>query len=87
MKQYVSKFSGKELDERLDRIDDIPQKVSELDNDVGYLTGTMADKSYEEKGAAAVVAKDVESLTAQVNTINDKIEELKNNEIVWTDVQ
>lgn len=87
MKQYVSKFSGKELDERLTKVDDIPQKVSELDNDVGYLTGTMADKSYEEKGAAAVVAKDVESLTAQVNTLNDKIEELKNNKIVWTDVQ
>lgn len=87
MEEFRSKYTGSEVEERLDRIDDIPQKVSELDNDVGYLTGAMADKSYEEKGAAAVVAKDVESLTAQVNTLNDKVEELKNNEIVWTDVQ
>lgn len=84
---YNSKYTGKEVEERLDKVDDIPQKMSELDNDVGFLTKEHADNVYDSKGASEEVAKDVESLTAQVNNLNEKILELENNEIVWTDVQ
>lgn len=43
MKQYVSKFSGKELDERLTKVDNIPTKTSELNNDSGFITDSELD--------------------------------------------
>ena len=36
---YYSKYSGKEVDERLDRVDSIPTKISQLLNDKDYITG------------------------------------------------
>lgn len=35
---YYSKYSGKEVDERLDRVDSIPTKISQLLNDKDYIT-------------------------------------------------
>jgi hypothetical protein len=93
VEQKVDKVEGLGLSEENFTTED-KEKLSGLENydDTKLkeeIAETYATKDYvdEEKGAVAVVAKDVESLTAQVNTLNDKIEDLKNNEIVWTDVQ
>lgn len=34
---YTSKFSGEEIDSRLEKVDNIPKNISELNNDVGYI--------------------------------------------------
>lgn len=34
---YTSKFSGEEIDSRLEKVDNIPKNLSELNNDVGYV--------------------------------------------------
>ena len=34
---YTSKFTGEEIDSRLEKVDNIPKNLSELNNDVGYV--------------------------------------------------
>lgn len=34
---YTSKFTGEEIDSRLEKVDNIPKNISELNNDVGYI--------------------------------------------------
>lgn len=34
---YTSKFTGEEIDSRLEKVDNIPKNISELNNDVGYV--------------------------------------------------
>lgn len=34
---YKSRYTGQEVDERLKKVDNIPKRLSELDNDVGYV--------------------------------------------------
>lgn len=61
-----------EVEEKLDSIDDIPTKVSDLANDAGFLT-----KESEE----------VISLSKKYDDLNEKIEGLGGNEIKWIEVQ
>lgn len=72
MKQYVSKFSGKELDERLTRVDNIPTKTSELNNDSGFISEAEADNKYTDKNKTDVLEGDIEN-------IKNKIDDLENN--------
>lgn len=72
MEEYKSKYTGAEVEERLDRVDDIPTKVSDLANDAGFLT-----KESEE----------VISLSKKYDDLNEKIEGLGGNEIEWIEVQ
>lgn len=34
---YTSKFTGEEIDSRLEKVDNIPKNISQLINDVGYV--------------------------------------------------
>ena len=34
---YTSKFTGEEIDSRLEKVDNIPKNLSDLNNDVGYV--------------------------------------------------
>lgn len=74
MKQYVSKFSGKELDERLTRVDDIPTKTSELNNDSGFISKTEADNKYTDKNKTDVLEGDIK-------TLKDKVDSLENSSL------
>lgn len=72
MKQYVSKFSGKELDERLTKVDNIPTKTSELNNDSGFISEAEADNKYTDKNKTDV-------LEGGIKNIKNKIDDLENN--------
>lgn len=72
MKQYVSKFSGKELDERLTRVDNIPTKTSELNNDSGFISEADADNKYTDKNKTDVLEEGIKN-------IKNKIDDLENN--------
>lgn len=85
MKYYNSKYTGKEVDERLDKVDDIPSVVSELDNDIGYITKESADKSYERIGSVKEVADDVEDLNEQVSALAKKVDDI--DKITWIEVK
>lgn len=74
MKQYVSKFSGKELDERLTRVDDIPTKTSELNNDSGFISEAEADNKYTDKNKTDVLEGDIK-------TLKDKVTNIENNPV------
>lgn len=82
---YNSKYTGAEVEERLDRVDDIPSVVSELDNDIGYITKESADQSYERIGSVKEVAEDVEGLNEQVSALAKKVDDI--DKITWIDVQ
>lgn len=85
MKYYNSKYTGKEVDERLDKVDDIPSVVSELDNDIGYITKESADQSYERIGSVKEVAEDVKDINEQVSALVKKVEDI--DKITWIDVK
>lgn len=71
MKQYVSKFSGKELDERLTKVDDIPTKTSELNNDSGFISEAEADNKYTDKNKTDVLEGDIKELKEKVDDIEN----------------
>lgn len=71
MKQYVSKFSGKELDERLTKVDDIPTKTSELNNDSGFISEAEADTKYTDKNKTDVLEGDIKELKEKVDDIEN----------------
>jgi hypothetical protein len=90
MKQYVSKFSGKELDERLTRVDDIPTKTSELNNDSGFISEAEADNKYTDKNKTDVLERDIKDLKDRIDAeIPTKISQLENdkNYITNLDIQ
>lgn len=53
---YKSKYTGPEVEERLRKVDDIPKKLSQLDNDLGYI-----DKEDVEH-----IEREIENLSEQV---------------------
>lgn len=73
MKQYVSKFSGKELDERLTRVDNIPTKTSDLNNDSGFISEVEADNKYTDKNKTNVLESDIKELKEKVDDIENNI--------------
>lgn len=87
MEEYKSKYTGAEVEERLDRVDDIPTKVSDLANDAGFLTEEYANSNFEEKGSVEKVSEEVIALSKKYDDLNEKIEGLGGNEIEWIEVQ
>lgn len=90
MKQYVSKFSGKELDERLTKVDDIPTKTSDLNNDSGFISEAEADNKYTDKNKTGVLERDIKNLKDKIDAeIPTKISQLENdkNYITNLDIQ
>lgn len=90
MKQYVSKFSGKELDERLTRVDNIPTKTSELNNDSGFISEADADNKYTDKNKTDVLERDIKDLKDRIDVeIPTKVSQLENdkNYITNLDIQ
>lgn len=87
MEEYKSKYTGAEVEERLDRVDDIPTKVSDLANDAGFLTAEYANSNFEEKGSVEKVSEEVIALSKKYDDLNEKIEGLGGNEIEWIEVQ
>lgn len=86
MKQYVSRFSGKELDERLTKVDDIPTKTSELNNDSGFISEAEADNKYTDKNKTGVLEKDIKDLKDRIDVeIPTKISQLENDKKYITD--
>ena len=86
MKQYVSKFSGKELDERLTKVDNIPTKTSELNNDSGFISEVKADNKYTDKNKTDVLERDIKDLKDKIDSeIPTKISQLENDKKYITD--
>lgn len=71
MKQYVSKFSGKELEERLTRVDNIPTKTSELNNDSGFISEIEANNKYTDKNKTDVLEGDIKTLKEKITNIEN----------------
>lgn len=86
MKQYVSKFSGKELDERLTKVDNIPTKTSELNNDSGFISEIEADNKYTNKNKTDVLERNIKDLKDKIDVeIPTKISQLENDKKYITD--
>ena len=69
--RYTLQYPATEIDRRLNKVDDIPTKVSELANDKGYITKDDADGSYQKKGDYA--------LKSDITDIPTKVSELEND--------
>lgn len=90
MKKYTSIYTGKEIDERLSKVDNIPTKTSELNNDSGFISETEADNKYTDKNKTDVLEKDIKNLEDRIDVeIPTKISQLKNdkNYITNSEVQ
>lgn len=86
MKQYVSRFSGKEIDERLTKVDNIPTKTSELNNDSGFISEAEADNKYTNKNKTDVLEGDIKDLKDRIDAeIPTKISQLENDKKYITD--
>lgn len=72
---YISKYSGKEVDERLSKVDTIPKSLSQLTNDVGYVN----------KDEVEDIQEDVDNIEKQVSDLSGKIDGL-NKGFIWIDV-
>ena len=58
----------------------IPTKVSELDNDAGYITKKQTDNYYADKVA-------VDTLSQKIDDLDDKVSDFENNEIAWVEIK
>lgn len=56
---YTSKFTGEEIDSRLEKVDNIPKNLSELNNDVGYV----------DEEDMSNIEKEIKSLNDKVDNI------------------
>ncbi len=84
---FKSKYLGKEVERKLDKIDDIPYKVSDLKNDAGYITQQSADSKYGTAEEVDEISEDVDELYAQVADVVNKIENIEKGELSWIEVQ
>lgn len=73
MKQYISKFSGKEIDERLTRVDNVPTKTSDLNNDSGFISEVEADNKYTDKNKTNALERNIKELKEKVDDIENNI--------------
>lgn len=48
--KYYLSYTAQQIDERLKKVDDIPTKNSQLENDSGYITKDTAEKTYQPIG-------------------------------------
>jgi hypothetical protein len=58
----------------------VPTKLSELENDVGYMTKNQTDEFYADKMA-------VNTLSKKVDDLDEKVSDFENNEIAWVEVK
>lgn len=56
---YTSKFTGEEIDSRLEKVDNIPKNISQLINDVGYV----------DEEDMSNIEKEIKSLNDKVDNI------------------
>jgi hypothetical protein len=73
MRQYVSKFSGSELDKRLTRVASIPTKTSDLNNDSGFISEVEADNKYTDKNKTDALERNIKELKEKVDDIENNI--------------
>lgn len=86
MKKYTSIYTGKEIDERLSKVDDIPKSISELENDVEFVTQQYTDTVYEKKETVNDIKVTVDEVVSDVENLTTKIDNINVENFKWTEV-